>query len=90
MRVVIGEDQALRSTWRDTELAALTERQREVLALMARVMSNAAISRHLVVSDKAVVQPCSNIYGALGLAARPDDHRGVLAVLRHLADLDRT
>ena len=73
------------SARRDVQLAALTERQREVLHLMAQGMSNAAIARHLVVSEKAVVQHCSNIYAALGLPARPDDHRRVLAVLRYLA-----
>ena len=70
----------------DDGLAELTARQREVLALMADGLSNAAIARRLVVTEKAVVQHCSNIYAALDLAPCPDDHRRVLAVLRHVAD----
>jgi DNA-binding CsgD family transcriptional regulator len=66
-------------------LAVLTHRQREVLALMAEGMSNAAIARRLVVTEKAVVQHCSNIYAALDLPPTPDEHRRVLAVLRHVA-----
>ena len=74
-----------RSARREPGLAPLTGRQREVLALMAEGLTNAAIARRLVVSEKAVVQHCSNIYAALGLAPGPDDHRRVLAVLQHLA-----
>ena len=74
-----------RSAQHGADLATLTDRQREVLALMAEGLSNAAIARRLHVSDKAVVQHCSNIYAALGLAPSPDDHRRVLAVVRHLA-----
>lgn len=65
-------------------LAALTLRQREVLALMADGLSNAAIARRLVVTEKAVVQHCSNIYAALDLPPTPDEHRRVLAVLRYV------
>ena len=73
-----------RTAQRDPGMAALTDRQREVLGLMAQGLTNAAIARRLVVSEKAVVQHCSNIYAALGLAPGPDDHRRVLAVVQHL------
>ncbi len=66
-------------------LAVLTHRQREVLALMAEGLSNAAIARRLFVTEKAVVQHCSNIYAALDLPPTPDEHRRVLAVLRLVA-----
>ena len=62
----------------------LTERQLEVLGLMAEGRSNAAIAGILVVSEKAVVQHTSNIYEALGLRVDTDDHRRVLAVIRYL------
>ena len=62
----------------------LTERQLEVLGLMAEGRSNAAIAGILVVSEKAVVQHTSNIYEALGLSVDADDHRRVLAVIRYL------
>lgn len=65
-------------------LERLTPRQREVLALLAEGRSNAAIAARLVISEKAVVQHVSNIYDALGLPTRDDDHRRVLAVLRYL------
>lgn len=62
----------------------LTPRQVEVLGLMAEGRSNAAIAAQLVLSQKAVVQHTSKIYDALGLPLDADDHRRVLAVLRHL------
>ncbi|MCK8468543.1 MULTISPECIES: response regulator transcription factor [Microbacterium] len=65
-------------------VARLTPRQVEVLELMAQGRSNAAIAAQLVLSEKAVVQHTSRIYDALGLPVDADDHRRVLAVLRHL------
>jgi DNA-binding NarL/FixJ family response regulator len=62
----------------------LTPRQVEVLGLMAEGRSNAAIAARLVLTEKAVVQHTSNIYDALGLPVDADDHRRVLAVIRHL------
>ena len=70
---------------RDATPAALTDRQREVLGLMAEGLTNAAIARRLFLTEKAVVQHCSNIYAALDLAHNTDEHRRVLAVIRHLA-----
>ncbi len=64
--------------------APLTARQREILALMAEGLSNNAIARRLHVSEKTVVQHCSNIYAALDLAPVPGEHRRVKAVVRHL------
>ncbi len=76
---------ALAAAPRDPDdLAVLTLRQREVLALMAEGLSNAAIARRLFVTEKAVVHHCSNIYAALDLPPTPDEHRRVLAVLRHV------
>ena len=64
--------------------APLTARQREILALMAEGLSNNAIARRLHVSEKTVVQHCSNIYAALDLAPTPEAHRRVKAVVLHL------
>jgi DNA-binding NarL/FixJ family response regulator len=66
-------------------LDALTERQRDVLALMAEGRSNAAIAERLVISEKAVVKHVSNVYDQLGLSTDADDHRRVLAVVRYLS-----
>jgi DNA-binding NarL/FixJ family response regulator len=65
-------------------LSQLTNRQLDVLALMAEGRSNARIARTLFISEKAVVQHTSHIYDELGLPASEDDHRRVLAVLRYL------
>jgi DNA-binding NarL/FixJ family response regulator len=65
-------------------LQRLTDRQQEVLALMAEGRSNAAIARTLCISVKAVVQHASKIYEELGLPPSDDDHRRVLAVIRYL------
>lgn len=70
---------------RTEPLAQLTPRQLEVLDLMARGYSNAAIAAELVVTEKAVVSHTSHIYAALGIGPAPDIHRRVLAVLSHLA-----
>ncbi|MGB3302464.1 response regulator transcription factor [Gordonia sp. (in: high G+C Gram-positive bacteria)] len=69
----------------DGQLARLTPRQIEVLALIAEGRSNASIAARLVVSEKAVVQHTSHIYDALGIPVDANDHRRVLAVVRYLA-----
>ena len=65
-------------------LAALTPREREVLALMAEGRSNHAIANELVVTERAVEKHVSNIFGKLGLPPSDADHRRVLAVLAFL------
>jgi DNA-binding NarL/FixJ family response regulator len=65
-------------------LAALTARERELLALMAEGHSNSAIAKRLVLSGSAVEKHIGNVFAKLGLP--PDDarHRRVLAVLAYL------
>ena len=62
----------------------LTPREREVLALMAEGRSNRGICQKLVLSPKTVETHVNSIFGKLGLALAPDDHRRVLAVLTFL------
>jgi DNA-binding NarL/FixJ family response regulator len=69
---------------RDDPLAELTPREREVLELMAEGRSNNAIAEHMVVTERAVEKHVTSIFGKLGLAPAPEDHRRVLAVLAFL------
>jgi DNA-binding NarL/FixJ family response regulator len=66
----------------DGPLAALTEREREVLALMAEGYTNPTIAEQLVVSEAAVRKHVGNIFVKLDLD--PDSDRRVSAVLTYL------
>jgi serine/threonine-protein kinase len=68
----------------DGSLAALTERERQVLALMAEGRSNRGICDRLFLSPKTIEAHVKRIFMKLGLEQSPDDHRRVLAVLAHL------
>jgi DNA-binding NarL/FixJ family response regulator len=69
---------------RDDPLAALSPREREVLALMAEGRTNAGIARRLWLTDRTVETHVRSILGKLGIAAGGEDHRRVLAVLAFL------
>ncbi|MDQ3344058.1 MAG: helix-turn-helix transcriptional regulator [Actinomycetota bacterium] len=62
-------------------LAHLTQREREVLELMARGLSNAAICQKLHLSVKTVEPLISTVFAKLGLHADPAVNRRVLAAL---------
>ena len=68
----------------DNPLEHLTDREREVLALMAEGRSNKAIADRLFVSEHTVEKHIKNIFGTLALPHSPDDHRRVLAVVTYL------
>jgi DNA-binding NarL/FixJ family response regulator len=65
-------------------LAELTDREREVLALMAEGRSNAAIAERLVVTQRTVEAHVRQILSKLDLPESSDNHRRVLAVLAYL------
>jgi DNA-binding NarL/FixJ family response regulator len=62
-------------------LDALTEREREVLTLIAEGRSNRAIAGQLALSPRAVERHVQAIFQKLKLPDREDDNRRVLAVL---------
>jgi DNA-binding NarL/FixJ family response regulator len=70
---------------RHDPLTRLTPREREVLALMAEGRSNAAITKALTVTEKAVSKHIGSIFTKLDLPVENgDDHRRVRAVLAYL------
>jgi len=68
----------LRST---DQLAALSPRERQVLALMAEGRTNLGIARRLWLTQRTVETHIGSILAKLGLGAEEEDHRRVLAVL---------
>ena len=69
---------------RQTPLADLTPREREVMELMAAGRSNAAIAAAMRVTEKAIDKHIANLFAKLRLPPSDDDNRRVLAVLQFL------
>ena len=69
---------------RDGLLQQLTEREREVLALMAEGRSNAGIAHRLWITEGTVEKHVRSILARMRLPETEDDHRRVLAVLAYL------
>ena len=69
---------------REDPLSTLTEREREVLGLVAEGMSNRAIASRLFVTERTVEAHITQIFMRLRLPESPDQHRRVLAVLAFL------
>jgi len=76
--------QLMGASRRTDTLAALSEREREVLALMAEGRTNSAIAASLVISEGAVEKHVANVFAKLNLPSTSTGHRRVLAVLRYL------
>ncbi len=74
----------LSRTRRDSPLEILTDRELDVLALMAEGRSNQAIADQLFMSPKTLETHIGTIFAKLGLAPAASDHRRVLAVLTYL------
>jgi DNA-binding NarL/FixJ family response regulator len=84
---VIDPDLVVRLVTRrreDDPLGRLTDRERAVLALMARGHSNTAIASDLYLAVKTVEAYVTSIFTKLDLAPGDREHRRVLAVLRFL------
>lgn len=69
---------------RQDPLAELTQREREVLALVAEGLSNRAIASRLFITDRTVEAHIKQIFMKLRLPESSAQHRRVLAVLAFL------
>ena len=69
---------------RTDPLAELSNREREVLGLVAEGLSNRAIAARLFVTERTVEAHVKQIFLKLGLNMNPESHRRVLAVLTYL------
>jgi DNA-binding NarL/FixJ family response regulator len=69
---------------KDAELRQLTDRERDVLRLVAEGRSNRSIAELLCLTDKTVETHIRHVFQKLGLAPTDSHHRRVLAVLKWL------
>ncbi|HEY1278084.1 MAG TPA: response regulator [Acidimicrobiales bacterium] len=74
----------LTRTRTEDPLEPLTDRERDVLRLMAQGRANPAIAASLGLTPRTVESHVRSIFAKLGLEPEPDDHRRVLAVLTFL------
>jgi DNA-binding NarL/FixJ family response regulator len=83
---LVLDPDVVRQLFRDTShpLGMLSEREREVLGLMAEGRTNAGIAAALYVSTSAVEKHSNAIFDKLGLLAEDGYNRRVLAILRYL------
>lgn len=65
-------------------VSTLSDREREILQLMAQGRSNSGIADQLYLSPKTVERHIGSIFAKLDLEPTDEGHRRVLAVLRHL------
>jgi len=67
-------------------LAHLTDRERDVLGLMAEGKNNAAVAASLFLTERAVEKHINSLFHKLGLSEEPNVHRRVMAVLTFLRE----
>ena len=69
----------------DDALAELTDRERQVLELMAQGLTNTGIARHLYLSERTVEAHVRHVLTKLDIPTTEEGNRRVLAVLAHLS-----
>jgi DNA-binding NarL/FixJ family response regulator len=70
-------------------LAELSDREREVLELMAEGLTNAGIAERLVVSERTVETHVRNVLSKLNIPDSQNGHRRVLAVLAYVSEMQK-
>ena len=68
----------------DSPLLHLTQREMDILALIAEGRSNAGVAGKLFISERTVEAACAQLFRKLGLEPSPEENRRVLAVLAFL------
>lgn len=68
----------------DSPITRLTEREVEILALIAEGRSNGGVAKALTISERTVEAACAQIFRKLDLEPSPEENRRVLAVLAFL------
>jgi DNA-binding NarL/FixJ family response regulator len=76
---------AARGAARDSPIAQLTPRERDVLQQVAMGRNNAGIAAALFLTERAVEKHINAIFSKLELSEEPDVHRRVKAALVYLA-----
>lgn len=71
---------------RDASVNALTERERDVLDLVAQGLTNSAAARHLFLSERTIEAHMRSIFQKLRIPDSGDDHRRVRAVVAYLTE----
>lgn len=68
----------------DSPLTRLTERETQILSLIAEGRSNAGVAKALTISERTVEAACAQLFRKLDLEPSPEENRRVLAVLAFL------
>lgn len=70
-------------------LAELSDREREVLELMAEGLTNAGIAERLIVSERTVETHVRNVLTKLNIPDSQNGHRRVLAVITYVSEMQK-
>jgi DNA-binding NarL/FixJ family response regulator len=84
---VVEELLARRRDQPESLLASLTDRERQVLGLMAQGKNNATIVNECSLSERTVEKHINSVFRKLGLTEEVDVHRRVMAVLAYLREI---